>query len=91
MKADPLPFGAESHIAQLEERTWNFSKQKWEIEESEPISGTTDDQGIFRATLDLSKERADLDEYSYRKFKDVTYTAYVTDPCRCRWGRRSTA
>jgi hypothetical protein len=75
-------------IAQLAERTWNFSKQKWEIEEREPISGTTDDQGTFRATLDLSKQRADLDEYSYRKFKDVTYTAYLTDPSTGRTEER---
>ncbi|HWC17184.1 MAG TPA: MG2 domain-containing protein, partial [Terriglobales bacterium] len=83
----PVP-KASVKIAQLEERTWNFSKQKWEVEESEPISGTTDDQGTFRATLDLSKERSDLDEYSYRKFRDVTYTAYVTDPSTGRTEER---
>ncbi len=83
----PVP-KAMVRIAQLEERTWNFSKQKWEIEESDPISGTTDDQGTFRATLDLSKQRADLDEYSYRKSRDVAYTAYVTDPSTGRTEER---
>jgi hypothetical protein len=83
----PVP-KASVRIAQLEERTWNFSKQKWETEESEPISGTTDDQGTLRATLALSKERADLDEYSYRRFRDVTYTAYVTDPSTGRTEER---
>jgi hypothetical protein len=75
-------------ISQLEERKWNFAKQKWEIDEGEPISGTTDDQGTFRAALDLSKERADLDDESYRKFRDVTYTAYVTDPSTARTEER---
>ncbi len=74
----PVP-KATVRISQLEERKWNFAKQKWEVDEGEPISGTTDDQGIFRATLDITKERADLDEYSYRKFRDITFTAYVTD------------
>jgi hypothetical protein len=83
----PVPKAA-VRISQLEERKWNFAKQKWEIDEGEPISGTTDDQGTFRATLDLSKERADLDDESYRKFRDVTYTAYVTDPSTARTEER---
>jgi hypothetical protein len=83
----PVPKAA-VRISQLEERKWNFAKQKWDVDEGEPVSGTTDDQGTFRTTLDLSKVRADLDEYSYRKFRDVTYTAYVTDPSTSRTEER---
>jgi hypothetical protein len=83
----PVPKAA-VRVSRLEERTWNFAKQKWEIDEGKPISGTTDDQGVFRATLDLSKERGDLDESSYRKFRDVTYTAYATDPSTGRTEER---
>ena len=83
----PVPKAA-VRISRLQERKWNFAKQKWEIDEDKTISGITDDQGRFRATLDLSKEQADLDESSYRKFRDVTYTAYVTDPSTARTEER---
>jgi hypothetical protein len=74
----PVP-RAKVRISRLEERRWNFAKQHWDVDEAEAIEGITDDQGVFRTSLDLSKEDAELDEYSYRKFRDVTYTAYVTD------------
>jgi hypothetical protein len=83
----PVPKAA-VRIARLEERRWNFAKQKWDIDEGESITGTSDEQGTFRATLDLSKELAEVDEYSYRKFRDVTYTAYVTDPSTGRTEER---
>jgi hypothetical protein len=83
----PLPKGS-VRIARMEERKWNFSKQKWEIDEGESISGSMDDQGTFRATLDLSKQRANLDEDSYLRFRDLTYTAYVTDPSTGRTEER---
>jgi uncharacterized protein YfaS (alpha-2-macroglobulin family) len=75
----PVP-KATVRISRLQERSWSFSKQRWDIDEGEPISGTTNEHGAFHATLDLSKEHADLNEYRYRKFRDVTYTAYATDP-----------
>ena len=83
----PVP-KATVRISRLEERTWNFAKQKWEIDEREPISGAADDQGNFHTILDLSKERTDLDEYSYRQFRDITYTAYATDPSSGRTEER---
>jgi len=83
----PVP-KAMVRISRLEERTWNFAKQRWEIDEGEPVSGTADDLGNFHTTFDLSKERADLDEYSYRKFRDITYTAYATDPSTGRTEER---
>jgi len=83
----PVPRAA-VRISRLEERTWNFAKQKWEVDEGEAISGITDQQGTFRATLELSKELTELNEESYRKFRDVTYTAYVTDPSTDRTEER---
>ena len=83
----PVP-KASVRISQLEERSWNFAKQKWEIDEGQPISGTTDEQGKFSVSLDVSNESAKLDESSYRKFRDITYTAYVTDPSTGRTEER---
>jgi len=83
----PVPKAA-VRISRLEKRSWSFSKQRWEVDEDDPISGTTDGQGVFHTTLDLSKEHADLNEYRYRKFHDVTYTAYATDPSTGRTEER---
>ncbi|MFN8006045.1 MAG: MG2 domain-containing protein [Terriglobia bacterium] len=83
----PVPKAA-VEITRLQARSWNFAKQKWEVDEEEPITGTTDEQGRFRTTLDLSEHGAELEEYSRRKFRDLTYTAYVTDPSSGRTEER---
>jgi hypothetical protein len=83
----PVP-KAKVRISRLEERTWNFAKQQWNVDEGESIEGTTDEQGAFRGDLDLTQEFAKLDASSYRRFQDVKYTAYVTDPSSGRTEQR---
>ena len=78
---------AKVRVAQLASRRWDFAKQKWAIDEEEPIEGVTDDQGRFVAPLDLSSEQQEIED-AYRKFRDVTFTAYVTDPSTGRTEER---
>jgi A-macroglobulin TED domain/Alpha-2-macroglobulin family/Carboxypeptidase regulatory-like domain/MG2 domain/A-macroglobulin receptor binding domain/Macroglobulin domain MG3/Alpha-2-macroglobulin bait region domain len=70
------------------EREWNYKEQKWDIEEGEKYEGETDQNGVFVAHADLSKESSDLDDDDYRRFKDVTYAAYFTDPTTNRTEQR---
>jgi hypothetical protein len=83
----PVP-KASVRISRLEQRRWNFAKQKWEVDEGEPVSGVTDEQGTFHSILDIANEFSDLDDESYRKFRDITYTAYVSDPTTGRTEER---
>ncbi|HTM37927.1 MAG TPA: MG2 domain-containing protein [Terriglobales bacterium] len=83
----PVP-SAKVRVSRLEERKWDFARQRWDVEEGEPITGTTDEQGNFHGVLDIAKDFSELDEESYRKFRDVTYTAYVTDPTSGRTEER---
>jgi hypothetical protein len=83
----PVPKAA-VRIARLEERRWNFAKQHWDIDEGDSIEGIADEQGVFRTSLDLDEEIAGLDDDPRRNFRDVTYTAYVTDPLTGRTEER---
>jgi uncharacterized protein YfaS (alpha-2-macroglobulin family) len=61
------------------ERHWNFREQKWEIEEEDKQEGELNREGRFVAKLNLSDAREDLEESDYQQFKDVSFTAYITD------------
>src|SRR6185369_8365223 len=70
------------------EREWNYREQKWNVEEGDEQKGETDANGVFVARLDLSDEHEKLDEGDYRRFIDVTYAAYFTDPTTNRTEQR---
>lgn len=61
------------------ERTWNYKEQKYDINEGESHEGKTDDNGKFTAKFDLKDDHEDLKDSDYRKFEDLTFTAYFTD------------
>jgi A-macroglobulin TED domain/Alpha-2-macroglobulin family/MG2 domain/Carboxypeptidase regulatory-like domain/A-macroglobulin receptor binding domain/Alpha-2-macroglobulin bait region domain/Macroglobulin domain MG3 len=69
-------------------REWNYREQKWEVEEGEEKKGETDANGVFTARLDLSQHHAKLAEWDYKRFEDVTYAAYFTDPTTNRTEQR---
>ena len=60
-------------------REWNYRDQKWESEEGESEEGELDAKNEFHATLNLSKDHADLQDTDWKRFEDLRYAAYVTD------------
>jgi A-macroglobulin TED domain/Alpha-2-macroglobulin family/MG2 domain/Carboxypeptidase regulatory-like domain/A-macroglobulin receptor binding domain/Alpha-2-macroglobulin bait region domain/Macroglobulin domain MG3 len=70
------------------QREWNFREQKWDVEEGDEQKGETDANGVFVANLDLSSDHEKLGEWEYRRFEDVTYQAYFTDPTTNRTEQR---
>lgn len=66
-------------IVRETERSWNYKKQKYEIEEGENHSGKIDKEGKFKAKFNLKEDHAGLKDDSYRKFEDLNFTAYFTD------------
>ena len=69
-------------------REWNYREQKWEIDEEEKYEGELDAAGRFVAHIDLRKAYAELAENDYQRFKDSSYTAYVTDASTGRTEQR---
>ena len=66
-------------VVRENERKWNYKEQKYDIDEGESHDGKTDENGKFTAKFDLSKDHDDLKDSDYRKFRDLTFTAYFTD------------
>jgi hypothetical protein len=60
-------------------RSWNYKDQKWETEESEPVTGEIGSDGHHRTEINLSEEFKDFTENRYERFRDVSLAAYVTD------------
>jgi hypothetical protein len=81
----PVPRAA-VRVARREDRSWNYKTQRWEVEDGETISGTADELGNFRATLDIKDEFTKLGDEDY--YRDLTYTAYATDPSTGRTEQR---
>ncbi len=61
-------------------REWNWKEQKYDVDEGEVREGETDTEGKFVARFDLSKAHEDLKDDEWRKFRDINFAAYYTDP-----------
>jgi hypothetical protein len=83
----PVPNGRVRVVRQAS-RYWNYSEQKYEVEEEEAVEGETDAAGRFAARLDLSDEHEELAESEWQQFEDVDFAAYVTDPSTNRTEQR---
>lgn len=75
-------------VVRESERQWNYREQKWDIEEGDKYEGETDAKGFFVAHIKLASEHKDISDSDYRRFKDVTYAAYFTDPTTNRTEQR---
>ncbi len=92
VRADYL-FGqpvARGHVRVVREsdRQWNFREQKWDVDEEEAYEGDTNSSGRFIAKLNLAKERKEVLDEDYTRFRDFRYTAYFTDPTTGRTEHR---
>ncbi|HLM58372.1 MAG TPA: MG2 domain-containing protein, partial [Pyrinomonadaceae bacterium] len=70
------------------ERRWNWREQKYDTEEAETYEGVLDEQGRFVARVPLAKEHERLADSGWRRFNDLTFAAYVTDPTTNRTEQR---
>jgi hypothetical protein len=75
-------------VVREKDRTWNFVEQRWETTEEEKYEGETDAKGVFTAHLDLAAHHADIKDPDDRRFRDLTYAAYFTDPSTGRTEQR---
>jgi A-macroglobulin complement component/alpha-2-macroglobulin family protein/carboxypeptidase family protein/MG2 domain-containing protein/macroglobulin-like protein/A-macroglobulin receptor len=78
------------HVRVVEEssREWNFREQKWDIDEGDEFEGETDPDGVFTANVDLEEAHDGIKDSQYSQFKDVSYSAYFTDPTTNRTEQR---
>ena len=75
-------------VVREKERNWNYSRQRFDTEEGEAIEGESDAEGNFMARVDLSEPQKSLNESSWKRFDDVKFAAYYTDPTTNRTEQR---
>lgn len=83
----PVPDG-KVRVVQEAKRKWNYSEQKYEIDEGATSEGTADKSGKFAAKFDLTRELAQLMQSSWIRYQDISYAAYYTDPSTNRTEQR---
>lgn len=69
-------------------REWNYSRQRYDTEEGETIEGEADAQGNFLARVDLTEAQKNLNDSSWKRFDDVKFAAFFTDPTTNRTEQR---
>ncbi|HEY3975266.1 MAG TPA: alpha-2-macroglobulin family protein [Candidatus Sulfotelmatobacter sp.] len=67
-------------LVREEQGHWDSTQHKWVVDEADHQSGELDHFGRATFTLDFAKLHEELAEETYRRFKDLNYAAYVTDP-----------
>ena len=75
-------------IVRQENRYWDYATQKWQVEESSPIQGELENDGHFKATIDLAEDFKTFDENNSLRFEDRTLAAYLTDSSSGRTEQR---
>lgn len=75
-------------VVRESEREWNYREQKWEIEEGDKYEGETDANGVYTTLINLAEAHSEMGNEDYRRFRDVSYAAYFTDPTTRRTEQR---
>jgi len=75
----PVPNG-KIRVVQENDRHWSWSEQRYIVEEKGTISGEGGAEGTYVANVDLREENARLRSDQWERFRDIPFTAYVTDP-----------
>jgi hypothetical protein len=85
----PVPRG-HVRVVREAEREWNFSEQKWDVDEGETYEGEAGDDGRFVAHVRLADAHRELreDDDEDTRFKDLHFAAYFTDPTTNRTEQR---
>jgi hypothetical protein len=67
-------------LVREEEGHWDSTERKWVVNQADTQSGELDRSGSAKFTIDLTDLQAGLSREKYRRFEDLNYAAYVTDP-----------
>ncbi|PYV47172.1 MAG: hypothetical protein DMG92_16785, partial [Acidobacteria bacterium] len=67
-------------LVREEEGHWDSTEHKWVVNQADTQSGELDRSGSAKFTIDLTDLQAELSREKYRRFQDLNYAAYVTDP-----------
>ncbi|MBN2318610.1 MAG: carboxypeptidase regulatory-like domain-containing protein [Acidobacteria bacterium] len=59
---------------------WDRKQKKWVVDESDPQLGGLNASGHCTFNIDLTEFYKKLTYSSYRRYQDLTYSAFVTDP-----------
>ena len=70
--------GGHVKVVQESERSWDYKKQKWDIDEGAVYEGETESDGKYVAHVDLREEHSDL-RGEYGQYRDIRFAAYFTD------------
>ena len=75
-------------IARVSSRDWNYSSQRYEIEEQDLATSELNNDGTFTAEVSLQDDFKDFATDSYEKYQDLKFAAYVTDASTQRTEQR---
>ncbi|MDQ3040820.1 MAG: MG2 domain-containing protein, partial [Acidobacteriota bacterium] len=75
-------------VVQETKREWDYREQKWKIEEAKTFEGETDADGKFTARINLTEAHIELADREYRRYEDLNFAAYFTDPTTNRTEQR---
>jgi uncharacterized protein YfaS (alpha-2-macroglobulin family) len=75
-------------IVREDNRQWNYAKQKWEADESQPVEGDLGSDGHFKGTINLAEDFKTFQHNDAERFDDVTLAAYLTDSSTGRTEQR---
>lgn len=67
-------------VVQESDRQWNYRAQKYDVSEGPAVEGEADANGKFVAKIDLTDENAKLQGREWRRYEDIRFAAYFTDP-----------
>jgi hypothetical protein len=66
-------------VVREEERRWNYTTQKWDVDESDEVRGELDEKGNYDLKLKLAQPFEEFADQNYERFRDLSYAAYITD------------
>ena len=67
-------------LVREEEGHWDSTERKWVVNQADTRSGELDGSGSVKFTIHLADLQAELSHERYRRFQDLSYAAYVSDP-----------
>src|SRR5262249_27847649 len=67
-------------VVQENDRHWSWREQRYIIGEKAAVTGEANADGSYVANFDLRDENSRLRGDQWERFRDLPFTAYVTDP-----------
>jgi A-macroglobulin TED domain/Alpha-2-macroglobulin family/MG2 domain/Carboxypeptidase regulatory-like domain/A-macroglobulin receptor binding domain/Macroglobulin domain MG3/Alpha-2-macroglobulin bait region domain len=75
-------------IVRQDNRKWNYAKQQWEADESQPVEGELGSDGHFKGKIELAEDFKTFQQNDVERFEDVTLATYLTDSSTGRTEQR---